>query len=38
MVVVVVASSVNCERSDEDVTKTTNDIKFSTNYTYTYID
>jgi len=34
MVVVVVASSVNCERSDKDVTKTTNDIKFSPNYIY----
>jgi len=34
MVVVVVASSVNCERPDEDVTKTTDDIKFSTSYIY----
>jgi len=29
-----VASSVNCERSDEDVTKTIIDIKFSTSYIY----
>jgi len=35
MVVVVVVSSVNCERSDEDVTKTTNGIKFSTSYMHT---
>jgi len=34
MVVVVVASSVNCERSDEDFTKTIIDIKFSTSYIY----
>ena len=34
MVVVVVASNVNCERSDEDVTKAIIDIKFSTSYIY----
>jgi len=34
MVVVVVASSVNYERSDEDVTKIIIDIKFSTSYIY----